>query len=143
MPWLWDVAGGGDGDRIDCITDDLAVTNLEAASDLESLTRHGIRAIVDASNREGNPRFPGILYHQVPIADPDERFAEFLPGVMAFIDGARRHGAVLLHCVAGRTREMPGVRMNGIQLCCDEAGRVQSGRAGVPPEDRVEGLSRP
>jgi protein-tyrosine phosphatase len=59
---------------------------------------------VDASNREGNPRFPGIRYHQVPIADPDERFPEFLPDVIAFIDEARKGGAVLLHCMAGISR---------------------------------------
>jgi hypothetical protein len=104
MPWLWDDDGVGNGDGIDFLTDDLAVTNLVTASDRQALTRHGIRAIVDASNREGNPRFPGILYHEVPIADPDERFAEYLPGVVAFIDEARRQGSVLLHCVAGISR---------------------------------------
>lgn len=92
------------GDRIDFITHDLAVANLEAACDLEALTRHGIRAVVDASNRDGNPRFPGIRYCEVRIADPDERLAEFLPGLVAFIDEARRHGPVLLHCVAGVSR---------------------------------------
>lgn len=104
MSWLWDGDGSGDGDRIDFVTGDLAVANLVAASDLQALARHGIRAVVDASNREGNPRFPGIRYHEVPIADPDERLAEFLPGVVAFIDEARRDGPVLLHCVAGVSR---------------------------------------
>jgi hypothetical protein len=100
MSWLWD----GDGDQINFITDDLAVASLGAACDLQALTRHGIRAIVDASNRDGNPRYPGIHYHEVRIADPDERLPEFLPGVMAFIDEARRRGPVLLHCVAGVSR---------------------------------------
>jgi histidinol-phosphate aminotransferase len=100
MSWMWD----GDGERVDFITEDLAVANLEAASDPETLIRHDIRGVVDASNREGNPRFPGIHYHEVPIADPDERLVDLLPGVVAFIDEARRHGNVLLHCVAGVSR---------------------------------------
>ena len=104
MSWLWNGEEPGGEDRIDFITGDLAVGSLVAASDLGSLTRHGIRAIVDASNRQENPRFPGILYHEVPIDDPDERLAEFLPGVVAFVDKARRHGPVLLHCVAGISR---------------------------------------
>jgi len=104
MSWLWNGDGPDGEDRIDFITGDLAVGSLVAASDLDTLTRHGIRAIVDASNREENPRFPGILYHEVPIDDPDERLAEFLPGVVAFVDAARRHGPVLVHCVAGVSR---------------------------------------
>ena len=100
MSWLWD----GGGDQVDFITDDLAVAGLEAAWDLQTLIRHGIRAIVDASNREGNPRYPGIRYHEVRIADPDERLPAFLPGVVAFIDEARERGPVLLHCVAGVSR---------------------------------------
>ncbi len=100
MSWLWD----GDGDQVDFITDDLAVASIEAACDLQALIRHGIRAIVDASNRDGNPRYAGIHYHEVRIADPDERLPKFLPGVMAFIDEARRRGPVLLHCVAGVSR---------------------------------------
>jgi protein-tyrosine phosphatase len=104
MSWLWDGEGQEGEDRIDFITGDLAVGSLVAASDLEVLTRHGVRAIVDASNREGNPRFPSIQYHEVPIDDPDERLAEFLPRVVAFIDEARRRGPVLLHCVAGISR---------------------------------------
>ncbi len=100
MSWLWD----GGGEQVDFITDDLAVASLEAAWDLQKLIRHGIRAIVDASNRDGNPRYPGIGYHEVRIADPDERLPQFLPGVMAFIDEARRRGPVLLHCVAGVSR---------------------------------------
>lgn len=100
MSWLWN----GDGDQIDFITDDLAVASLGAASDLPTLVRHGIRAVVDASNRDGNPRYPGICYHEVRIADPDERLPEFLQGVVAFIDDARRRGPVLLHCVAGVSR---------------------------------------
>jgi len=91
-------------DGIDFLTGDLALGSLVAASDPGVLTRHGIRAIVDASNREGNPRFPGVHYYEVPIDDPDERLTAFLPGVVAFIDGARRHGPVLLHCVAGISR---------------------------------------
>jgi protein phosphatase slingshot len=105
MMWsLWNAEEPRNGDGIDFITAELAVANLEAASDLQALTRHGIRAVVDASNREGNPRFPGILYHDVPIADPDERLSDFLPDVVAFIDEARRLGPVLLHCVAGISR---------------------------------------
>lgn len=104
MSWLWSGNGRGDGYRIDFITHDLAVASLEAASDLEALTRHGIQAVVDASNRDGNPRFPGIRYHEVPISDPDERLPEFLPGLVAFIDDARGRGSVLLHCVAGVSR---------------------------------------
>lgn len=104
MSLLWDDNGPGGEDRIDFIAGDLAVGSLAAASDLQALTRHGIRAIVDASNHEGNPRFPGIRYHEVRIDDPDERLAEFLPGVVAFVDEARRHGPVLLHCVAGISR---------------------------------------
>jgi protein phosphatase slingshot len=104
MVWFWNGEGRRDGDGIDFLTADLAVANLEAASDLEALTRHGFRAVVDASNRDGNPRYPGILYHDVPIADPDERLSEFLPGVVAFIDEARQLGPVLLHCVAGISR---------------------------------------
>ena len=69
MSWLWDDGG----DQVDFITDDLAVAGLEAAWDLQTLIRHGIRAIVDASNREGNPRYPGIRYHEARIARPDER----------------------------------------------------------------------
>ena len=94
----------GDGDRIDFITEDLAVADLAAACNLEVLGRHGIRSIVDASNHEGNPRFPGIRYHEARIDDPDERLAELLPGVVAFIDEARQRGRVLLHCVAGISR---------------------------------------
>ena len=101
MSWLWNGDGPDGEDRIDFITGDLAVGSLVAASDLDTLTRRGIRAVVDASNREENPRFPGILYHEVPIDDPDERLAEFVPGVVAFVDEARRHGPVLVHCVAG------------------------------------------
>ena len=104
MVWFWNGDGRRDGDGIDFLTEDLAVANLGAASDLEVLTRHGIRAVVDASNRDGNPRYPGILYHDVPIADPDERLSEFLSGVVAFIDEARQLGPVLLHCVAGISR---------------------------------------
>lgn len=104
MSWLWNGDGPDGEDRIDFITGDLAVGSLVAASDLDTLTRHGIRAIVDASNRAENPRFPGILYHEVPIDDPDERLAEFVPGVVAFVDEARRHGPVLVHCVAGVSR---------------------------------------
>ncbi len=104
MAWLWNGDGRQDGNGIDFLTEDLAVANLGAASDPEALTRHGIRAVVDASNRDGNPRYPGILYHDVPIADPDERLSEFLPGVVAFIDEARGRGPVLLHCVAGISR---------------------------------------
>jgi protein-tyrosine phosphatase len=89
---------------MDFITEDLAVGNLAVASDLAALTRHGIRAVVDASNREGNPRFPGIRYHEVRIEDPDERLTRFLPGMVAFVDEARRNGPVLLHCVAGVSR---------------------------------------
>ncbi len=104
MSWLWNGDGGSGDDGIDFITDDLAVASLEAASDAMALRQSGIRAVVDASNREGNPRFPGVRYYNVPIADPDERFAEFLPGVVAFIDEARRRGPVLLHCMAGISR---------------------------------------
>jgi protein phosphatase slingshot len=104
MWWLWNGEEQRNGDGIDFITEDLAVGSLGAASDLEALTRHGIRAIVDASNRDGNPRHPGILYYHMPIADPDERLSEFLPGAVAFIDEARRLGPVLLHCVAGISR---------------------------------------
>lgn len=104
MVWFWNGDGARDGDGIDFLTGDLAVANLNAASDLEVLTRHGFRAVVDASNRDGNPRYPGIRYHDVPIADPDERLSEFLPGVVAFIDEARKLGPVLLHCVAGISR---------------------------------------
>jgi len=104
MWWLWNAEERRNGDGIDFITEDLAVANLGAASDLEALTQHGIRAIVDASNRDGNPRYPGILYYDMPIADPDERLSEFLPGVVTFIDEARCRGPVLLHCVAGISR---------------------------------------
>ncbi|HSD51251.1 MAG TPA: dual specificity protein phosphatase [Candidatus Methylomirabilis sp.] len=104
MSWFWTGEERSNGNGIDFLTEDLAVANLEAASDLEALTRHGIRAVVDASIRDGNPRYPGILYHDVPIADPDERLSEFLPGVVAFIDEARKLGPVLLHCVAGISR---------------------------------------
>jgi hypothetical protein len=104
MWWSWDDDGQGNGGRIDFVTEDLAVASLEAAWDLPALTRYRIQAVVDASNREGNPRFPGIRYHEVPIADPDDRLPEFLPGLIAFIDDARRHGPVLLHCVAGVSR---------------------------------------
>jgi protein-tyrosine phosphatase len=104
MVWSWNDDAGGSRDQIDFITEDLAVASLGVASDLEVLIRHGIRAVVDASNREGNPRFPGIRYYPVPIDDPDERLLEFLPGAVAFIDDARRSGAVLLHCVAGISR---------------------------------------
>ena len=103
MYWPWNGYGAGE-DRIDFITGDLALGNLAAASDPDALTHHGIRAIVDASNREGNARYPGIRYHEVRIDDPDQRLAEFLPGVVAFIDEARRDGPVLLHCVAGISR---------------------------------------
>ena len=104
MSWFWNGEERRNGNGIDFLTEDLAVANLGAASDLEALTRHGIQAVVDASNRDGNPRFPGILYHDVPIADPDERLSEFLPDIVAFIDEARRRGPVLLHCVAGISR---------------------------------------
>ena len=104
MLWLSDGNGSDDSGRIDFIATDLAVANLVAASDPQALGLHGIRAIVDASNREGNPRFPDIRYHEVPLADPDERFTEFVPGVVAFIDEARRSGPVLLHCLAGVSR---------------------------------------
>ncbi|MEK7206217.1 MAG: dual specificity protein phosphatase [candidate division NC10 bacterium] len=104
MSWFWNGEERRNGNGIDFLTEDLAVANLGAASDLEALTRHGIQAVVDASNRDGNPRFPGILYHDVPIADPDERLSQFLPDVVAFIDEARRRGPVLLHCVAGISR---------------------------------------
>lgn len=104
MVWLWENDGPADGDRIDFVTDDLAVTDLVSATDLGALTRHGIRAVVDASNRAGNPRFPGIRYHEVGIEDPDERLTEYLPDLMAFIDEARRSGPVLVHCVAGISR---------------------------------------
>ena len=104
MAWVWGEDEPADGRRVDFITPDLAVASLEAATDLETLTRHGIRAVVDASNRNGNPRFPGIRYHEVPIEDPDERLPAFLPGVVAFIDEARRFGPVLVHCVAGISR---------------------------------------
>jgi protein phosphatase slingshot len=104
MVWFWTGEERSNGNGIDFLTEDLAIANLGAASDLEVLTRHGIRAVVDASNRDGNPRFPGILYHDVPIADPDERLSEFLPDVVAFVDEARRRGPVLLHCVAGISR---------------------------------------
>ncbi len=104
MSWWWDGDAVGNGDGIDFITKDLAVADLGAASDLQALLRRGIRAVVDASNREGNPRYPGIRYHEVRIADPDERLPEFLPGMVTFIDDARRRGPVLLHCVAGISR---------------------------------------
>jgi hypothetical protein len=104
MAWFWNGEERRDGDGIDFITEELAVGSLGAASDLEALTRHGIRAIVDASNRDGKSRHPGILYYDMPIADPDERLSEFLPGAVAFIDEARRLGPVLLHCVAGISR---------------------------------------
>jgi protein phosphatase slingshot len=104
MFWFWSGEERSNGHGIDFLTEDLAIANLGAASDLEVLTRHGIRAVVDASNRDGNPRFPDILYHDVPIADPDERLSEFLPDVVAFVDEARRRGPVLLHCVAGISR---------------------------------------
>jgi protein phosphatase slingshot len=104
MSWFWTGEEPSNSNAIDFLTEDLAVANLGAASDLEVLTRHGIRAVVDASNRDGNPRFPGILYHDVPIADPDERLSEFLPDLVAFIDESRRRGPVLLHCVAGISR---------------------------------------
>lgn len=104
MSWVWNGDGSGGEDRMDFITEDLAVGNLVVASDLAALTRNGIRAVVDASNREGNPRFPGIRYHEVRIEDPDERLTAFLPGVVAFVDEARRQGPVLLHCVAGVSR---------------------------------------
>ena len=104
MTWLWNDHGSNGEERTDFITVDLAVGSVVAASDLESLARHGIRAIVDASNREENPRFPGILYQEVPIDDPDERLAEFLPGVVEFLDETRRLGPVLVHCVAGVSR---------------------------------------
>jgi hypothetical protein len=104
ISWLRDRDRPTDGEPIHFITDDLAVASLVAASDPQALSQHGIRAVVDASNREGNPRFPGIRYHEVRIADPDERLTEFLPGVVAFIDEARRRGPVLLHCVAGISR---------------------------------------
>ena len=104
MSWLWSGDGQPDRDRIDFITDDLAVGNLGAAVDFQALDRLGIQAIVDASNRDGNPRHPGIHYHEVRIDDPDERLCEFLPKLMAFIDDERRHGPVLLHCVAGISR---------------------------------------
>jgi protein-tyrosine phosphatase len=104
MSWLWNGDEPGGEDRIDFITGDLAVGSLVAASDFEALTRHGIRAVVDASNHRENSRFPGIHYHEVPIDDPDQRLTAFLPGVVAFVDEARRHGPVLLHCVAGISR---------------------------------------
>src|SRR3989304_8475961 len=104
MSWFWTGEERSNGDGIDFLAEDLAVANLGAASDLEALTRHRVRAVVDASNRDGNPRYPGILYHDVPIADPDERLSEFLSGVVAFIDEARQLGPVPLHCVAGISR---------------------------------------
>jgi hypothetical protein len=104
MGLLWGEDGPSGGDRIDLITDDLAVADLAAAWDLDALGRHGIRAVVDASNRGGNPRFPGIRYHEVRIDDPDRHLTEFLPGVVTFIDEARQRGRVLLHCVAGISR---------------------------------------
>jgi protein-tyrosine phosphatase len=104
MSWVWDEEGKAYRDEIDFITDYLAVASLGVASDFALLTQHGVRAVVDASNREGNPRFPGILYHVVPIGDPDERLPEFLPALVDFIDEARRSGPVLVHCVAGISR---------------------------------------
>ncbi len=104
MSWWWNGDGMDNGDGIDYVTDDLAVADLGAASNLQALTRRGIRAVVDASNRDGNPRYPGIRYHEVRIADPDERLPEFLPDAVAFIDDARRRGPVLVHCVAGISR---------------------------------------
>jgi protein-tyrosine phosphatase len=93
----------GNGDGIDFITEDLALTSARGAADREALARHRIRAIVDASNMV-TPRFPGIRYHVVPITDPDERLCEFLPATMAFIDEERRRGPVLVHCAAGISR---------------------------------------
>jgi histidinol-phosphate aminotransferase len=103
---VWSGAGDvpKDGSLVDFITDDLAVSGIEAASDFQVLLQHGIRAVVDASNCDGNPRFPNIRYHEVPIEDPDDRLPDFLPQAVAFIDDARRDGRVLLHCVAGISR---------------------------------------
>jgi histidinol-phosphate aminotransferase len=100
--WYREESNGGEG--INFLTGDLAVGSLVVASNFKGLSQHRICAIGDASNREGNPRFPGIDYHEVPIDDPDERLTAFLPGVVAFIDGVRRHGPVLLHCVARISR---------------------------------------
>ncbi len=96
--------GEQDGDRIDFITEDLAVSSARGAADLDALVRHNIRAVVDASNVPENPRYPGIRYHEVPIADPDERLCDYLPAAMEFIDEARAQGPVLLHCVMGISR---------------------------------------
>ncbi len=95
--------GHENGDRIDFITDHLAVTSARGAADPEALARYSIRAIVDASNMV-TPRFPGIRYHLVPIADPDERLCDYLPAAIDFIRTEQARGPVLIHCVAGISR---------------------------------------
>lgn len=91
-------------DALSFITERLAVGEAAAGRHLPTLRRSGITAIVDASNEEGNPRFPGIAYLDVPIADPDERIVEFIPRVVAFVDDHLSRGRVLIHCVAGISR---------------------------------------
>lgn len=92
------------GDGIDFVTDALAISGVAPAQNPALLRGLGVRAVVDASNRPANSRFPGIVYLTVPIEDPDERLPLFIGGAVAFIHRWAQSGPVLIHCVAGISR---------------------------------------
>ena len=79
------------------------------ASNGDALEFLGVSHVLNCAAEVRAPRFPGIRYLHLNLADPDPRFASCIPEICAFIEEGRRCGGVLVHCRMGRNRSASAV----------------------------------
>lgn len=88
----------------------LFLGNAANSEDIESLSKHGIKYILNVT-----PDLPNVFeecgsikYMQIPIADHwSQNLASFFPKAIEFIDEARKQErGVLVHCLAGVSRSV-------------------------------------
>src|SRR5262245_40425144 len=130
------------------ITDQVAITNFPSAHDGELLAKHGVTAVLCLDRElEGGPSDErGIACVSVlHLVDGKNEMARFREAVDALAFLVQRHGRVVVHCRAGRSRSIAvvaGYLRKALGVEADQAlGIVRSKReSAVAPEliDLVE-----
>jgi predicted protein tyrosine phosphatase len=98
-----------DPDEITWITDEVAITNFFSAHSPEVLARHRINAVLclDRALQGGPAADRGVAsIRSVHMVDGPNEMAVLRRAVAALDDLVQRHGRVVLHCRAGRSRSV-------------------------------------
>jgi hypothetical protein len=119
------------------IIDGLYLGNREDARDLARLREQGITHVVNCTAELPNYHDGSFEYLALGLGDPDPAFRDCLADACAFIDAARKEGAVLVHCFAAISRSPSTVLA---YLChhqkwtLEEAARHLSGVVWTDPD---------